>query len=134
MKNMKIQLAPLALLTASTAISGTWNGALATLSDAQVACTNTESRECLPYLAQAVAVAYVLRENAKPVTATDGGRDFIVVIRSGNPKTCTLHWFESLNGLRLMHSALGLDTGEPVATNLYWTQALLRAAEELCRS
>ena len=37
-----------------------WKGHLATLWDAQVACSDTNSKDCEPFLAEAVAVADVM--------------------------------------------------------------------------
>jgi hypothetical protein len=39
-----------------------WKGDLATLWDAQVACSDTNSKDCEPFLAEAVAVADVMKE------------------------------------------------------------------------
>ncbi len=63
---MKKTLALLMALACSGAMAVEWKGHLATLLDAQVSCTDMFSLECRPFLAEAVAVADVFHEIAKP--------------------------------------------------------------------
>jgi hypothetical protein len=53
------------LLTAAPAFGQEWNGHLAKLSDAQLACENIHSSSCLPFLGEAVAVADTLSTQAR---------------------------------------------------------------------
>ena len=105
-------------------------GHLATLSDALLACTNTESRACEPYLAEAVAIGDLLKRIAKPTDEDD----VIVVFNSMNQTKCTVNWFRSLNGQSLLLSALGLSVGFAEKKHIYWTDAIVRASRQLCRS
>jgi len=107
-----------------------WLGHLATLAQAQVACTDTSSQACLPYLAEAVAVAGVLTATTK-VDFQGKVETITVFFRNGNVQQCTENWFQNaLNGQRLMHGALGMDASD--RAYFPWIDALLAAAQELC--
>lgn len=110
---------------------GEWKGHLATLFDAQIACTNTDSRACEPFLAEAVAIADVLTEIAR---LDDKGTSVTVTFHSMDQQQCSLNWFRSLNGQSLLHSALGLPIGVQDAKEVYWSAALMRASRQLCHS
>jgi hypothetical protein len=127
MKKTIVLLVALACSVGNTAAE--WRGHLASLFDAQVACTNIDSLECKPFLAEAVAVADLLDGIARP---TDDGNDFIVTFRNMHQEKCSQNWFASLNGLSLLHSALGLSEDSP--KSIYWTDALIRASRQLCHS
>jgi hypothetical protein len=121
-------------LVSADAQSAEWNGRLATLMEAQAACKITGSNECLPYLAQAEAVAQVLSLQVKlpGVTSKDDG--YGIVFRDGYEQRCSSNWLQSMNGQALLHSALGLDVGVSDAQRLNWVAALLQAAQHLCHS
>jgi hypothetical protein len=130
MKRLTAAVLPLLILQAH---ASEWRGHLATLFDAQKDCVNTESTACLPYLAEAVAVADVLEESALSEWHDKGEVTFTVVFHGGLQQHCTAHWLKSMNGLKLLHLALVTDTdGNEKST--YWTQALVRASQELCVS
>jgi hypothetical protein len=111
-----------------------WNGHLATLSQAQAACANTDSNECLPYFAEAVAVAQVLSEQAKLPGVSGKDEGYGIVFHDGYEQSCSTNWLQSMNGQTLLHSALGLAVGVSDAQRLYWVAALLQASQQLCRS
>ena len=69
-----------------------WNGHLATLFDAQAACTDIDSSKCEPFVAEAVAVADVFNEIAKP----EGG--FAIVFHTMIQENCSNSWLQSING------------------------------------
>ena len=105
-----------------------WRGHLATLWDAQVACSDTNSKDCEPFLAEAVAVADVMTE----LSFMDLKANVIVVpFPYGNQEHCSDNWLQSMNGLGLLHTTLGLG-GDP--KSIYWTSALTRASRQLCHS
>jgi hypothetical protein len=85
--------------------------------------------ECEPFLAEAVAVADVLQEIAQ---LAEDGNDFIVTFRNMRQEKCSQNWRISLNGLSLLHSALGLSVDSP--KSIYWTRALIDASRQLCHS
>ena len=110
------------------ALAQEWKGHLATLWDAQIACSDTNSKDCEPFLAEAVAVADVMYDLA----TADKQMKFIVPFPYGNIMHCSGNWLRSMNGLGLLHSALGLSVDDPKST--YWTKALMRASQQLCHS
>jgi hypothetical protein len=126
MKKTIVLLMALACSAGSTAAE--WTGHLSTLFDAQVACTNIDSLECEPFLAEAVAIADVLHEIAQ---LAEDGNDFIVTFGNMRQEKCSQNWFTSLNGLGLLHSALALSVDPQ---SIYWTNALIRASRQLCHS
>jgi hypothetical protein len=128
---MKKTITVLMALACSGAGAGEWRGHVSTLFDAQVACTNSDSLECEPFLAEAVAVADVLTGIVKP---DEKGMDFTVTFHNMNQQKCSQNWFQSMNGQSLMHSALGLGLSVERAKNIYWVDALLRASQQLCHS
>jgi hypothetical protein len=132
-ENMK--LAVMAVMMLPVAISADeWRGHLSTLRQAQIECADSDSRGCVPFLAAAVAVADVLNLQAKTIMPTKSTPvAFDIVFHSGSTERCSAQWLKSLNGLSLMHTALGLtaDEGEQ---NVFWTDALIRAARLLCHS
>jgi hypothetical protein len=65
-----------------------WKGHHTKLFDAQNACTNTDSMECEPFLAAAMAVAEVFSEIAKP----DEKGDLIVTFRDAVQERCSSNW------------------------------------------
>jgi hypothetical protein len=121
----------LALSAGQVAQSSEWQGHLATLRQAQIACRNLNSRDCLPYLAEAVAVADVLTAATKVTSPVKGKVSITVVFRSGSEQSCSENWLRNLlNGQRLLHDALLMDARQ----HAYWTDALLAAAQNLCHS
>jgi hypothetical protein len=108
---------------------GDWKGHLTTLFDAQVACTKTDSPECEPFLAEAVAVADVFGEIAKLE-----GAGWAVVFHSMTQENCSQSWMQFMNGESLLHSALALPVSIERAKNVYFTQALIRVSRNLCHS
>jgi hypothetical protein len=129
-------VAGLLAISSSAAWSGQWAGHLATLFQAQIDCTNTDSEECLPYLAEAVAVADVLGYQAKTIIPSNKRDDphFSVAFDTGAPESCTANWLQSMNGESLLHSALGLPVVGRDAKSTYWVAALMRASRQLCHS
>jgi hypothetical protein len=123
-----------ALLLSPVANADQWRGHLARLVDAQLACTDTNSSSCLPYLAEAVAVANVLSDTSKPLPPEDKGGVVTVTFQNGSQEKCSGNWFRSMNGLRLLHSALGIETDTSETQKIYWVDALVRASRELCHS
>jgi hypothetical protein len=130
---MKRIVWPVALLSLSDqAWSQEWKGHLATLWDAQVACSDTSSKDCEPFLAEAVAVADVMTE-LSTVDMKDKENVFVVLFPGGNQMHCSDNWSKSMNGLGLLHSTLGLGVfADPKHT--YWTKALMRTSRQLCHS
>jgi hypothetical protein len=129
---MKKTIALLVALRCSGASAVEWKGHLSTLFDARIACTNTDSTECEPFLAEAVAVAEVLQEIAKPPGLNDKETDFTVTFHNMSQQKRSENWYQSLNGLSLLHSALGLSVDSP--KSIYWVAALMRASQQLCHS
>src|SRR5271169_5086517 len=82
-----------------------WKGHLATLWDAQVACSDTNSKDCEPFLAEAVAVADVMTE-LSTVDMKAKENLFVVPFPGGNQMHCSDNWSKSMNGLGLLHSTL----------------------------
>jgi hypothetical protein len=125
------------LLTASAlgcgaAAGAPWMGHLARLQDAQVACRDVDSAACLPYLAEAVAIATLLTDQAYPMK--DHGRrtdDFAVTFYAGSRWRCSRRWVEGLNGESLLHRALAIVSDGSVET-FYWSKALQVAAQQGC--
>jgi len=106
-----------------------WQDHLATLRRAQAACRDINSQACLPYRAEAVAVADVLAATTSVSTSSKGDVTVTAVFRNGNQQRCSRNWLRDvLNGQRLMRSALSLD---PRRHN-YWVDALLAAAQQMC--
>jgi hypothetical protein len=107
-----------------------WMGHLAMLKHAQIACRDANSRDCLPYLAEAVAVADVLTATTR-VSSSKGETTITAVFRNGSEVHCSKNWIRSaLNGQRLMQAALHMDARQ----HAYWVDALLAAAQDHCRS
>lgn len=111
--------------------AGEWKGHLATLFDAQIACTDSSSRACEPFLAEAVAVADVPTEIARP---DDKRTSVTVTFHSMDQQQCSQNWLRSMNGLSLLHLALGLPIDMKDAKEVYWSEALMRASRQLCHS
>jgi hypothetical protein len=107
-----------------------WKGHHTKLFDAQNACTNTDSMECEPFLAAAMAVAEVFSEIAKP----DEKGDLIVTFRDAVQERCSSNWRQHMNGQTLLHSALALPVSSDSAKSIYFVNALMRASRELCHS
>ena len=105
-----------------------WKGHHTKLFDAQNACTNTDSAECEPFLAAAVAVAEVFSEIAKP----DEKGDLTVTFRNGVQERCSHKWRENMTGRTLLHSALAVSSDS--AKSIDFGNALMRATRELCHS
>jgi hypothetical protein len=118
----------LMVLACSGAMAVEWKGHLSTLFDAQVACTDTGSSECQPFLAEAVAVAEVFSEIAK----VDEKGDLTVTFRDMRQEKCSQNWRQYMNGQSLLHSALSLPVDSP--ERIYWVAALMRASRQLCHS
>lgn len=130
---MKRTACLLVLLSLSgQAWSQEWRGHLATLGDARIACSDTDSKECQPFLAQAVAVADVMQELS--FVDTDAKGDFVVVpFPHGSLTHCSPNWLKSMNGLALLHSTLGFGGFDDTKTT-YWTRALMQVSRQLCHS
>jgi hypothetical protein len=124
----------LGITTSSIAQSSAWNGPLATLFQAQAACANPDSNECLPYRAEAVAVAQVLSQQVKLPAANGKDEGYGIVFHDGYEQNCSSNWLQSMNAQTLLHSALGLAVGVSDAQRLNWVAALLQASQQLCHS
>ena len=107
-----------------------WKGHHTKLFDAQNACKNTDSLECEPFLAAAVAVADVFSEIAKP----DEKGDLIVAFPDAVQERCSANFRQRMNGQTLLYSALAHPVGSDSAENIYWVSALMRASQQLCHS
>jgi hypothetical protein len=120
------------LLLSGQALSQEWRGHLATLDEARIACSDTDSKECQPFLAQAVAVADVMKELS--FVDMDAKGDFVVIpFPHGNLTHCSQNWLKSMNGLGLLHSTLG-SGGFDENKSIYWTHALMQVSRQLCHS
>ena len=126
---MKKTVALLMALACSDAMAVEWNGHLAKLYDAQVSCTDMLSLECRPFLAEAVAVADVFNEIAKPDETGE-----TVTFGSMRLEKCSGNWLQYMNGESLLHSALALPVSGEDAKSIYFTNALIRASRQLCHS
>ena len=134
---MKKAIAPLvAALLIALVCSGAmadwkfkWKGHHTKLFDAQNACTNTDSMECEPFLAAAVAVAEVFSEIAKPDEKGD-----LIVTFPDTVERCSSNFRQRMNGPTLLSSALALSVGSDSAENIYFVSALMRASRQLCHS
>jgi hypothetical protein len=114
-----VWLPVLLALFGGQARSQQWNGNLSTLGDARLACSDTHSNECLPFLAQAVAVADVLQELS--FVDMNAKADFVVVpFPHGNLTHCSQNWLKSMSGLALLHSTLEYGGFDDTKTT-YWT-------------
>jgi hypothetical protein len=107
-----------------------WKGHHTKLFDARNACKNTDSLECEPFLAAAVAVADVFSEIAKP----DEKGDLIVAFPDAVQERCSANFRQRMNGQTLLYSALAHPVGSDSAENIYWISALMRASRQLCHS
>ena len=109
-----------------------WRGHLATLGDARIACSDTHSKECQPFLAQAVAVADAMKELS--FVDADAKGDFVVVpFPHGNLTHCSQNWLKSMNGFALLRSTLDFNGFDDTKTT-YWTRALMQVSRQLCHS
>jgi hypothetical protein len=121
--------AGLLCLSGQSAMADTWDGHLATLKDAKIACRDIDSESCLPYLAQAVTMTDTLESQA----AYDSNRDIIKIPgRDGSIWTCNPSVWSRFNGEDLRHLALTTQPSEGGA-NFYWDDALLISALSLCQ-
>ncbi len=127
-----IWLVLLLSLSGRQAWSQEWKGHLATLWDAQVACADSYSKDCEPFLAEAVAVADVMNQ-LSTVDTKAKENPFVVLFPGGNQMHCSDNWYKSMNGLGLLHSTLGLGVFDD-PKSIYWTSALMRASQQLCHS
>ena len=107
-----------------------WKGHHTKLFDARHACQNTDSLECEPFLAAAVAVAEVFSEIAKP----DEKGDLIVTFPHAVQERCSANFRQRMNGQNLLSSVLALPVGSDSAENIYFVRALMRASQQLCHS
>jgi hypothetical protein len=109
---------------------GQWAGHLTKLSVAQLACQTIDSSACLPFLAEAVAVADTLTTQASVRTGND--KDIIQLPGAdGSSARCSERFtLRELNGVILTHLALIRDPH----LNFYWSNALFVAALGLCRT
>jgi hypothetical protein len=120
------------LALSGQARSQEWKGHLATLNEARIACSDTHSKACEPFLAEAVAVADVMKELS--FVDKDAKEDFVVVpFPHGNLTHCSENWLKSINGLGLLHATLGSGAFDE-NKNTYWTQALMQVSRQLCHS
>lgn len=106
---------------------GTWDGHLATLEEAKIACQDTSSTSCLPYMAQAVAVADTLQAQANYKNQSE----VQVPGLEGSILTCDPSIVQQLNGEDLMYLALATEPTD--GWPFYWDDALFRAALKSCR-
>lgn len=116
--------AGLLYLSPQPAMADTWTGHLASLRDAKIACRDINSAECLPYLAQAVAVADTLSAQA-----LSEQNEISIPGRAGSTLICNTAVLHFLNGQYLMLVALTADD----KTLFYWDDALLASALRSCR-
>jgi hypothetical protein len=91
---------------------------------------NTDSLECEPFLAAAVAVAEVFSEIAKP----DEKGDLIVAFPDAVQERCSANFRQRMNGPTLLSSVLALPVGSDSGENIYFVSALMRASQQLCHS
>ena len=92
------------LLYVSQALSQEWQGHLARLHDAKIACADIFSHACQPYLAQAVGIVdYIQWAHSQP-------------------------YCDKLNGQDVTRLALILDE----KAFFYWTQAVIAATRHIC--
>jgi len=120
------------LFLSGQAWSQEWKGHLATLNEARSACLDTHSKDCDPFLAEAVAVADVMQELS--FVDMNAKEDFVVVpFPHGNQTHCSPNWLKSMNGLALLHSTLGFAGFDDTKTT-YWTKALMQVSRQLCHS
>jgi hypothetical protein len=126
---MKKTVAILMALACSRAMAAEWKGHLTTLFDAQVSCTDMLSLGCRPSLAEAVAVADVFHQIAKPDEEGE-----TVTFRDMRQEKCSQNWLQYMNGESLLHSTLALPVSSEDAKSLYFTDALMRASRQLCHS
>ncbi len=130
--NTRIACVVVILSLSQPAWSQEWRGHLATLSDARVVCSDAHSKECEPFLAEAVAVADVLKELSSIDKEAKG--DFVIVpFPHGIQTHCSQNWMKSMNGTALLHSTLGFGGFDDSKTT-YWTHALMVVAQQLCHS
>ncbi len=133
MSGIKFQwLVPIAAIgmvyiSPQSAMADTWDGHLATLQDAKAACRDVDAVSCLPYTAQAVAVADTIHAQA---VYNANRNDFKIFGRDGSVWICDDSVSNHLNGEDLTYLALATEPsdGEP----FYWDDALLIAALNLC--
>jgi hypothetical protein len=120
------------LALSGQAWSQEWKGHLATLNEARSACSDTHSKDCEPFLAEAVAVADVMKELS--FVDKDATGDFVVVpFPHGNLTHCSPNWLKSMNGSGLLQSTLASGAFDE-NKNTYWTQALTQVSRQLCHS
>jgi hypothetical protein len=127
---LRVLVLAFTLLAPTTSDAAEWSGYSASLWDAQVACADTNSAGCLPYLAEALAVASVLTESARLIDNAKYG----VAFHSGRQEICTERWRQAMNGLQLLHLALGFEGDTEEAKRLPWIDALIRASQDRCHS
>jgi len=112
-------------IASQSAIADAWKGHFATVQDARIACRDINSDSCLPYLAQAVAVADIFSDQAR---LGRGGVDEIpgggISIWVCDPDVLG----KDLNGENLLHLALASNFDPP-----YWDHALFLTVLHLCR-
>jgi hypothetical protein len=85
----------------SSVYADEWHGHVAKLSDAHIACRDIDSKDCLPNLAQAVAVVDVLDDLSSVVN-----NKVILPASSGRTLTCGTSFLQRLNCEALLHLAL----------------------------
>jgi hypothetical protein len=120
-------------LSGGQASSQEWGGHLATLAEAKIACSDSHSKECEPFLAQAVAVVDVMKELSFVDTDAKGD-DFVVIpFPHGKLTHCSQRWMTSMNGLALLHLTLGSGAFDENKST-YWTHALMQVSRQLCHS
>ena len=98
-RQMAISLISALCVIVSPALpSAEWMGHLATLFQAQSLARNS-NKECLPYIAEAVAVAQLLTEQVKVPIRKDEA--YGVVFHGGHVESCSITWLQSMNGTTL---------------------------------
>jgi hypothetical protein len=90
-----------------------------------------DSSTCVPYLAEAVAVADTLTAQTSVGSGNETQAIFRLLGPDGISVTCGPGFkLEELNGETLTHLALARDP----SVNFYWSNALFVAALEFCRT
>src|SRR4051812_18476574 len=93
------------LLATVSSRADSWRGHLTTLQEARIACRDTGSDDCLPYLAQAVAVADTLSAQADFSNSAKNNEKFQMPGVNGSTWICDPSAMRKLNGDSLLHLA-----------------------------
>jgi hypothetical protein len=118
--------------------TGEWMGHLARLSSAKVACRNTDSRACQPFLAEAVALANLINKLAyldMDASKAHSPTPWKLAAPNGHTLSCTDALLQQMNGESLLHATLAQDFRDyqGKADDMYWTDALYSVvANDFC--